>query len=156
MKGELSEPVDSTLSSLLKTLPNLTDTNRFRQHLVISTKVLPIHNANADGLEYFWKYVDNTRSRVPKNRMYLSWQDSTTHTPLILPPNWTETNSRSYLEKEGDSSLWTSREHLPLDSWLNALRWTDDIVKEIILGFRERGLEDETLFLMYVPGVLAF
>jgi phosphoglycerol transferase MdoB-like AlkP superfamily enzyme len=81
--------------------------------------------------------------------MYLSWQDSTTHTPLILPPKWAETNYRSYLKKEGDSSQWTNREHLPLDSWLNAVRWTDDTVKEIILGFRERGLEDETLFFMY-------
>ena len=36
-----------------------------------------------------------------------------------------------------------------MDSWLNAVRWTDDIVRDIILGFRERGLEQETLFVMY-------
>lgn len=50
--------------------------------------------------------------------------------------------------------MWHLREHLPIDNWLNAVRWTDDIVKEIILGFRERGLENETLFLMYQIFVL--
>lgn len=43
------------------------------------------------------------------------------------------------------------REHLPFDSWLNAVRWSDDNVRDIILGFRERGLENETLFMMYIP-----
>ena len=89
-----------------------------------------------------WKYVDHTRSRVPRNRMYLSWMDSTTHTPFIFPPQWAEKNHRDYIQNE-DS--WA-----PVNEWLNSLRWTDDIVKEIILGFRERGLEDETLFLMYM------
>jgi phosphoglycerol transferase MdoB-like AlkP superfamily enzyme len=74
--------------------------------------------------------------------------DSTTHYPLILPPEWIEENYNSYLEKTGDPSLWHEREHVPLNEWLNALKWTDDIVKDIILGFRERGLEDETLFVM--------
>jgi phosphoglycerol transferase MdoB-like AlkP superfamily enzyme len=40
-----------------------------------------------------------------------------------------------------------------MDSWLNAVKWTDDIVQDIILGFRERGLEDETLFLMYASSL---
>jgi phosphoglycerol transferase MdoB-like AlkP superfamily enzyme len=40
-----------------------------------------------------------------------------------------------------------------MDSWLNAVRWTDDTVQDIILGFRERGLEDETLFLMYTSSL---
>jgi Sulfatase len=102
-----------------------------------------------ESLEHLWKYVDYNRERSPKNRMYLSWKDSATHTPLILPPEWKEKNYRDYLQKSGDSELWRLREHLPLDTWLNAVKWTDDIVEEIILGFRERGLEDETLFLMY-------
>jgi hypothetical protein len=96
-----------------------------------------------------WQYIDNVRERAPKNRMYLSWMDSTTHWPIILPPEWLEKNYRPYLKKTGDPSLWEEREHLPVDAWLNALKWTDDIVKEIILGFRERGLENETLFVMY-------
>lgn len=80
--------------------------------------------------------------------MYLSWKTSTTHTPLYLPPEWEEKNHRDYVKKGDHSELWLNREHLPIDSWLNAVRWTDDIVKDIILGFRERGLEDETLFMM--------
>ena len=81
--------------------------------------------------------------------MYLSWMDSTTHTPLIMPSEWLEKNYRPYLKKTGDPMKWNDRKHLPMDSWLNALKWTDDIIKGIILGFRERGLEDETLFVMY-------
>jgi hypothetical protein len=96
-----------------------------------------------------WKYVDRTRARIPKNRMYLSWMDSTTHVPLIMPPEWEDEHHRSYLKKTGDPDKWDEREHIPLDSWLNALKWTDDIVKQIILGFRERGMENDTLFLMY-------
>ena len=60
-----------------------------------------------------------------------------------------EKNYRMYLRRKGDASLWSLRDHVPLDAWLNALKWTDDTVKDIILGFRERGLENETLFLMY-------
>ena len=93
--------------------------------------------------------------RNPKNRMYLSWKTSATHTPLILPPSWEDENHRDYLEKGDDSELWYNREYLPIDSWLNAVRWTDDKVKEIILGFRERGLEDETLFVMYIFHLIA-
>ena len=106
-----------------------------------------------ESIEYLWKYVDNAVARSPKNRMYLSWKTTTTHTPLILPPSWAEKNLQSYLEKGENSELWHLREHLPLDNWLNAVKWTDDNVKEIILGFRERGLEDETLFVMYVLSV---
>jgi len=92
-----------------------------------------------DSLEYLWKYVDHTTSRKPKNRMYIGWMDSTSHTPFILPPFWK--NNVTFYHEE---TAWAS-----VNSWLNSLRWTDDIVKEIILGFRERGLEDETLFVMY-------
>jgi hypothetical protein len=95
-----------------------------------------------------WKYVDRTTNRNPKNRMYLSYKTSTTHTPLIFPPGWEEENYRDYVEKGEDQGLWHLREHLPIDRWLNAVRWTDDTVRNIILGFRERGLEDDTLFVM--------
>jgi phosphoglycerol transferase MdoB-like AlkP superfamily enzyme len=71
--------------------------------------------------------------------------DSTTHSPLIFPPEWLENKSYPYLKKSGRSSGG----HVAMNSWLNALKWTDEIVKDIILGFRERGLEDETLFVMY-------
>jgi phosphoglycerol transferase MdoB-like AlkP superfamily enzyme len=82
------------------------------------------------------------------NRMYLSWKTSTTHTPIILPPEWEQ---KKYLEKGNNWELWNQREHLPVDSWLNGVRWTDDTVRKLILGFRERGLEDDTLFMMYLP-----
>ena len=88
-------------------------------------------------LDFFWKYVDNTRARVPKNRMFISWMTTTTHCPFTLPTN---ASSRSYVI---DDDRWHS-----VDAYLNAIRWTDDKIKEIVLGFRERGLEKETLFLM--------
>jgi arylsulfatase A-like enzyme len=94
------------------------------------------------GLEYLWKYVDNTLSRVPRNRMYLGWMTTTTHTPFQILPEWLDENYQPFINDNG----WDS-----VDDWLNALRWTDDKVKEIILGFRERGIENETLFLMYDP-----
>jgi phosphoglycerol transferase MdoB-like AlkP superfamily enzyme len=97
-----------------------------------------------------WQYVDNTIERKPKNRMYLSWKTTTTHYPFIFPPKWAAENYQKYLEKGDHPELWYQREHLPVDTWLNAVRWTDDIVRDIILGFRERGIEDETLFVMYV------
>jgi hypothetical protein len=96
-----------------------------------------------------WQYIDDALERKPKNRMYLSWMDSTTHWPIIMPPEWLKKNYRPYLKKIGDPSQWEEREHLPIDTWLNALRWTDDTIKDIIMGFRERGLENETLFVMY-------
>lgn len=37
-----------------------------------------------------------------------------------------------------------------MNTWINCLRWTDDIVRDVILGFGERGLENEGLFVMYV------
>lgn len=95
------------------------------------------------GLDFLWKYVDNTRARVPKNRMFLAWLTTTTHNPFSVPPEWAEMNHRAYVK---DDRIYDS-----VDRYLNAVRWTDDKVKEIILGFRERGLEDETLFLMYLP-----
>ena|SRR5579859_1194657 len=101
-----------------------------------------------ESLEYFWKYLDHARSRSPKNRLYLSYKTTTTHTPLIFPPKWKNEHLKYYLEKGDHSELWNLREHLPFDSWLNAVRWSDDCVKEIIEGFRERGLENETLFMM--------
>ena len=63
---------------------------------------------------------------------------------------------KSYLDKGANSEMWNMREHLPFDSWLNAVRWSDDNVKDIILGFRERGLENETLFMMYLLPVPLF
>lgn len=101
----------------------------------------PLGYFDERGLEHFWKYVDNTMNRVPKNRMYLGWMSTTTHTPFRIPPEWK--GRKSYVHDHGE---WDS-----VDNWMNAVRWTDDKVKEIILGFRERGLENETLFLMYSP-----
>jgi len=83
--------------------------------------------------------------------MYLSWKTTTTHYPFIFPPEWIEKNYKRYLDKGDHPELWSQREHLPIDTWLNAVRWTDDSLRDIILGFRERGIEDETLFLMYPP-----
>jgi phosphoglycerol transferase MdoB-like AlkP superfamily enzyme len=91
-------------------------------------------------LDFFWKYVDNTRARVPKNRMFIGWMTTTTHCPFIIPHEWAKANNRSYVV---DDARWHS-----VDTYLNAVRWTDDKIKEIILGFRERGLENETLFIM--------
>jgi hypothetical protein len=99
----------------------------------------PLGYYDERGLEHFWKYVDNTMNRVPKNRMYLGWMSTTTHTPFRIPSEWN--GRKNYVHDHGE---WDS-----VDNWLNAVRWTDDKVKEIILGFRERGLENETLFLMY-------
>lgn len=93
------------------------------------------------GMEYFWRYVDHAIERKPRNRMYLSWMSSTTHTPFLFSDEWLEEHYQPFVQ---DRSKWGST-----DKWLNALRWTDDKIKEIILGFRERGLEDDTLFLMY-------
>jgi len=91
-------------------------------------------------VDFLWKYIDNTRARVPKNRMFIGWLTTTTHCPFIVPTEWGKANSRSFVI---DDDRWHS-----VDGYLNALRWTDDKIKEIILGFRERGLENETLFLM--------
>jgi hypothetical protein len=104
-------------------------------------------------MEYLWKYIDNTRTRVPKNRMYISWKDSTTHFPFTLSTQWEKNNLKTYFENEmvsGSSGVGLSFDPITLNSWINGLKWTDDIIRDIILGFRERGLEDETLFIMYV------
>lgn len=50
----------------------------------------------------------------------------------------------------GSGGVGFSFNPITINSWINGLKWTDDIVRDIILGFRERGLEDETLFIMYV------
>lgn len=108
--------------------------------------------ANVESLDYVWKYIDDVTSRTPKNRMYLSYKTTTSHYPFIFPPKWKENNYKKYLEKGDNPELWEQREHLPVDTWLNAVSWTDDLLQEIIKGFRERGIEDETLFVMYPPG----
>lgn len=78
---------------------------------------------------------------------------STTHSPFALPPEWEEKNSKSYFEI-GEFSKSAGPEDIfnpiSVHSFLNTLKWTDDTVRDIILGFRERGLEDETLFMMYI------
>lgn len=91
-------------------------------------------------LEFLWKYVDNTIARKPKPRMYLGWMSTTTHTPFNILSDWLEENYQPFVN---DDREWEST-----NKYLNAIRWSDDKVREIILGFRERGLEDETLFLM--------
>lgn len=96
-----------------------------------------------DSLPFFWDYVDHIRSRKPRNRMYLTWQSQVTHVYLPLNPAWLENNYQPFTIDEPDTQ--------PTDRYLNGLKETDDLVKEIILGFRERGLEDETLFVMYLP-----
>jgi phosphoglycerol transferase MdoB-like AlkP superfamily enzyme len=85
--------------------------------------------------------MDRARERVPKNRLFLGWMSSTTHTPFIINPEWKKDNYQEYIQGE---TSWDT-----VNGYLNAVRWSDDKVKEIILGFRERGLEDETLFIMY-------
>jgi phosphoglycerol transferase MdoB-like AlkP superfamily enzyme len=72
--------------------------------------------------------------------MFLGWMSSATHTPFQLKPEWVAENQQDFIEGE---TAWDT-----VNNYLNAVRWTDDRVKEIILGFRERGLEDETLFIM--------
>ena len=82
--------------------------------------------------------------------MYLSWKTSTTHYPYLISPAWMQTNFKYYWEAkdfttpEGFNGKYYNSKNLNM--WLNCLRWTDDAVKEIILG----GLEDETLFVMYL------
>ena len=78
--------------------------------------------------------------------------DSTTHWPFILPTAWREANFKKYYEIQMSGTLEGRGDTFNLvnvHQWLNTLKWTDDIVRDIILGFRERGLEDETLFIMY-------
>ena len=95
------------------------------------------------GLDLLWKYVDTALDRSPRNRMYLGWMSSTTHMPFLINPDWLEKNYQPFVQ---DNDEWIS-----MDRWLNAIRWTDDKVEELILGFRERGLENETLFIMSLP-----
>lgn len=79
--------------------------------------------------------------------------DSTTHWPFILPPEWKKTNYKTYYEDKSSDSSEEPGDTFELETvneWLNTLKWTDDAVRDIILGFRDRGLEDETLFIMYI------
>ena len=99
-----------------------------------------IYLTTLDSLPFFWDYVDHIRSRKPRNRMYLTWQSQVTHVYLPLNPAWLENNYQPFTIDQPDTQ--------PTDRYLNGLKETDDLVKEIILGFRERGLEDETLFVM--------
>jgi arylsulfatase A-like enzyme len=75
--------------------------------------------------------------------MYLTWMSQVTHWGVIPNPSWVRRNYQKFTK---DETLYDT-----IDKYLNGVRETDDIVKEIILGFRERGLEDETLFIMYLP-----
>jgi hypothetical protein len=109
------------------------------------------HGSFSEGLEYFFKYLDYTRSHAPKRRFYISWFDSTTHWPFILPPQWKERRETKFYDVITDEPGEPGDTFVPrnVHSWLNCLRWTDDTVQDLIRGFRERGLEDETLFIMY-------
>lgn len=95
------------------------------------------------GLEVFWDYVDKAIERNPRNRLLLGWMSSTTHTPFTINPKWKDENFKDYIKGE---TSWDT-----VNGYLNAVRWSDDKVQEIILGFRERGLENETLFIMSLP-----
>lgn len=92
------------------------------------------------GIEALFHYVDHTMRRTPRPRMYISWLTVTTHTPFNTYPSWHEQNYQPFV----DDKRWDST-----NRWLNAVRWSDDKVKEIVEGFRDRGLENDTLFVMY-------
>ena len=98
--------------------------------------------ADVDGLKYLWEYVDATVNRKPRNRMYLTWMSQVTHWGLPLNPVWSEKNFQEFIQDETD---WET-----INDYLNGIRETDDNVKNIIEGFRQRGLEEETLFIMYL------
>jgi len=74
--------------------------------------------------------------------MYLTWMSQVNHWGLPLNPEWKQENYQSFIQDETD---WDT-----VDAYLNKIRETDDNVKNIIEGFRERGLEEETLFIMYL------
>jgi phosphoglycerol transferase MdoB-like AlkP superfamily enzyme len=64
-----------------------------------------------------------------------------THIWLPLNPAWEKLNYQAFTQDKPDTQS--------TDLYLNGIRETDDLVKDIILGFRNRGLENETLFVMY-------
>jgi hypothetical protein len=97
---------------------------------------------NIDGLQFFWKYVDYATQRTPRNRMYLTWMSQVTHWGLPTNPEWAEKGYQHFIQ---DETVYDT-----VDAYLNGIRETDDNVKSIIEGFRQRGLEDETLFIMFV------
>ena len=94
----------------------------------------------SDGLPFLWQYVDHIRERTPKDRMYLTWVSQVTHQWLPLNPAWEAKNYQPFTKDAPDTQ--------GTDLYLNGVRETDDLVKSIISGFRERGLENETLFVM--------
>lgn len=71
--------------------------------------------------------------------MFLSWASQVTHAYLPLNPAWMPKSL---------PFTWDRPFTQPSNHYLNGLRETDDLIKEIILGFRERGLENDTLFVM--------
>ena len=76
--------------------------------------------------------------------MYIAWMSQVNHWGLPPNPEWVKKNYQQFTQDETGTDTDT------VDAYLNALRETDDNVKAIITGFRERGLENETLFIMYV------
>jgi Sulfatase len=84
--------------------------------------------------------------------MYLSWMTSTTHYPFKIPPMWKDKHFKDYWQEkqfkvlDGFNGAYYNSKNI--NTWVNCLRWTDDIVRDVILDFRERGLENETLFVM--------
>lgn len=97
------------------------------------------------GILALWHYLDHIMKQNPRPRMYISWLTVTTHTPFHIFPGWSNEHYQPFV----DDKRWDST-----NNWLNAVRWSDDKVKEIIEGFRERGLENETLFVMYALRLL--
>jgi phosphoglycerol transferase MdoB-like AlkP superfamily enzyme len=65
-----------------------------------------------------------------------------THLWLPLNPAWEKLNYQAFTQDKPDTQS--------TDLYLNGIRETDDLVRDIILGFRKRGLENETLFVMYL------
>jgi glucan phosphoethanolaminetransferase (alkaline phosphatase superfamily) len=72
--------------------------------------------------------------------MFLSWASQVTHAYLPLNPVWSDSK---FLNFTVDREF-----RQPTNHYLNGLRETDDLVKEIIFGFRDRGMENDTLFVM--------
>ena len=73
--------------------------------------------------------------------MYIAWMSQVNHWGLPLNPQWEKENYQRFIQDETAPDT--------IDTYLNSIRETDDNVKAIITGFRKRGLEDETLFIMY-------
>jgi phosphoglycerol transferase MdoB-like AlkP superfamily enzyme len=106
---------------------------------------------NLEGLKYLSKYLDYVQAHTPKKRFYISWFDSTTHWPFILPPEWKERREAKFYDTITNEPGEPGDTFVPVNvhTYLNTLRWTDDTMQALISDFRKRGLEDETLFIMY-------